>query len=200
MSRSYNQSCSLARALDVLGERWTLLIVRDLLAGPCRFKDLVSGLPGAGTNLISERLKLLESEKIIESYQGTHGVFLYRLTERGEDLREAIVSLAKWGIGLQVKPRNNTVLRGWWNPIAIQARFDPKLAKGLSCVGHINMLGTTTEIVLVKGKLLATNLPKHTPDFTIMTKGDGISKIEIKDLSIQGNGILAKNFLKSLSF
>ncbi|HEX4991950.1 MAG TPA: helix-turn-helix domain-containing protein [Rubrobacteraceae bacterium] len=63
--RIYGQYCAMARALDVLGERWTLLIVRELLTGPKRFKDLLEGLPGIGTNLLAARLKDLEGEGVL---------------------------------------------------------------------------------------------------------------------------------------
>ncbi|HLY28683.1 MAG TPA: helix-turn-helix domain-containing protein [Aggregatilineales bacterium] len=64
--RSYQQFCALAFALDAIGERWTLLIIRELLAGPRRFKDLVDGLPDISTNLLSERLKSLEQQDIVQ--------------------------------------------------------------------------------------------------------------------------------------
>ena len=64
-TRSYNQFCALAYALDTVGERWTLLIIRELLAGPRRFKDLLDGLPDISTNLLTERLKHLEQQGIL---------------------------------------------------------------------------------------------------------------------------------------
>ena len=63
-NKSYNQYCGLAYALDIVGERWTILIIRELMAGPRRFKDLMAGLPGISTNLLTERLKSLEQQSM----------------------------------------------------------------------------------------------------------------------------------------
>ncbi|MEZ5893856.1 MAG: helix-turn-helix domain-containing protein [Parvularculaceae bacterium] len=93
MARTYNQDCILAHSLDLLGERWTLLIVRDLFLGPQRFGDLQAALPGIGANLLSKRLKELEEAGIIEQVNAR-----YRLTETGEKLRPSIRALVKWAI------------------------------------------------------------------------------------------------------
>ncbi len=98
MARTYNQDCILAHALDLLGERWTLLILRDLFLGPQRFGDLQAGLPGIGANLLSKRLKELEEGGLIESVSAGDARGRYRLTETGESLRPAIRSLMKWSV------------------------------------------------------------------------------------------------------
>lgn len=98
-SRSYNQFCALAFALDVVGERWTLLILRELLAGPRRFKDLVDGLPGISSNLLSERLKGMEQEGILcrRVLPPPAGSTVYELTSLGRALETAVLELGKWG-------------------------------------------------------------------------------------------------------
>ena len=96
MARTYNQDCILAHALDLLGERWTLLILRDLFLGPRRFGDLQAGLPGLGANLLSKRLKELDEAGIIVAPGDAGGG--YRLSEMGELLRPAIRQLMKWSI------------------------------------------------------------------------------------------------------
>ena len=103
MARSYNQECVLAYALEILGERWTLLIVRELFLGPRRFADLTAGLPGLGSNLLSKRLKELEALDIIENsiLPGTRGQ--YRLTEYGERLRPTIQAMIRWSVGYLLK-------------------------------------------------------------------------------------------------
>ncbi|MEO1135339.1 MAG: helix-turn-helix domain-containing protein [Pseudomonadota bacterium] len=98
MARTYNQDCVLAHALDLLGERWTLLILRDLFLGPQRFGDLQAGLPGIGANLLSKRLKELEEAGLIESVSAGDARGRYRLTDTGEALRPAIRMLMKWSI------------------------------------------------------------------------------------------------------
>jgi DNA-binding HxlR family transcriptional regulator len=101
-SRSYGQQCGVARALDLLGERWTLLLIRELMRGPKRFKDLQDGLGGIGTNLLSSRLKSLEETGVVErtTLPSTVPVPGYALTARGEALRPALSELALWGFDL----------------------------------------------------------------------------------------------------
>jgi DNA-binding HxlR family transcriptional regulator len=96
MSRTYNQDCVLAYAFDLLGERWTFLIVRELFLGARRFGDLHAALPGIGTNLLSKRLKELEEAGILVS--SGDGRSQYRLTDIGEGLRPALRGLMYWAI------------------------------------------------------------------------------------------------------
>jgi DNA-binding HxlR family transcriptional regulator len=99
--KSYQQYCSIARALDVVGDRWVLLIVRELLAlGPSRYSDLKRGLPGIASNLLAERLKVMEAEGLLERYDAPPpvGTTLYQLTARGRDLQDVLHSLARWGL------------------------------------------------------------------------------------------------------
>lgn len=98
-TRSYNQYCGLAYALDMVGERWTLLIVRELVAGPRRFKDLMVGLCDVSTNLLTERLKSLEQNKIIQRrvLPPPAASTVYELTPLGQALEPALLELGKWG-------------------------------------------------------------------------------------------------------
>ena len=98
--RSYNQYCAVARAMDVVGERWTLLIVRELLPGPKRFKDLLEGLPGIGTNLLAARLKDLEGYGVVRraTLPPPAASRVYELTDLGRSLEPVVMSLARWGL------------------------------------------------------------------------------------------------------
>lgn len=98
-NRSYNQLCGLAYALDVVGERWTLLIIRELIAGPRRFKDLLDGLPGISTNLLTERLKELEENRLLRRrvLPPPAGSTVYELTAIGRALEKTLLELGKWG-------------------------------------------------------------------------------------------------------
>jgi len=106
-SRSYGQMCPIARSLDIVGERWSLLIVRELLLGPKRFKDLLGELPAMGTNRLSDRLKTLEADGILAkaTLPPPGEAHVYVLTELGEGLRQPVVSLAQWGAGLPLDER-----------------------------------------------------------------------------------------------
>src|SRR5919106_2416701 len=98
-ARHYDDPCGVARALDVVGERWTLLVVRELLFGPKRFSDLVRGLPGMSQNVLSQRLRELGDAGIVERRRLGPPVSgqVYELTERGAALRPVVIELARWG-------------------------------------------------------------------------------------------------------
>lgn len=96
-TRSYNLLCPISRALDHVGDRWTLLILRDLHAGPARFKDLQTGLTGIASNLLSARLHALEVSGLIQKNEGKFGVSLYSLSELGERTGQLIFELARFG-------------------------------------------------------------------------------------------------------
>jgi DNA-binding HxlR family transcriptional regulator len=99
--KSYQQYCTVARALDIVGDRWVLLIVRELLAfGPSRYSDLRRGLPGIASNLLAERLRVMEADGLIERFDAPPpvGANLYRLTPRGRDLEDVLHALARWGL------------------------------------------------------------------------------------------------------
>jgi DNA-binding HxlR family transcriptional regulator len=104
--RSYGQFCSVAKALDVIGDRWTLLIVRELLlAGSARYTDLRNGLPGIATNLLAERLRELESHGVLRREEAPPPVAttVFRLTPRGEALRPLLEELFRWGMPLMAE-------------------------------------------------------------------------------------------------
>ena len=96
-SRSYNLLCPISRALDHVGDRWTLLILRDLHAGPARFKDLQTGLVGIASNLLSDRLQALETSGLIQKSQSEFGVSLYSLTAMGAKTDQLLFELARIG-------------------------------------------------------------------------------------------------------
>ncbi len=96
-SRSYNLLCPISRALDHVGDRWTLLILRDLHAGPARFKDLQTGLIGIASNLLSDRLQALEASGLVQKGQSEFGVFLYSMTSKGEKTDQLLFELARFG-------------------------------------------------------------------------------------------------------
>ncbi len=95
--RSYNLLCPISRALDHVGDRWTLLILRDLHAGPARFKDLQTGLKGIASNLLSDRLQALEASGLVQKNQSDYGVSLYSLTAEGEATDHLLFELARFG-------------------------------------------------------------------------------------------------------
>src|SRR5438132_8507698 len=104
--RSYQQFCPAARALDVVGERWSLLVVRDLLTGPKRYTDLQAGLPGIGPNVLADRLRSLEGAGLIAKRRlpPPAASTVYELTELGSGLRPVLTALFGWGLRLVGAP------------------------------------------------------------------------------------------------
>ena len=132
-ARSYDQFCGLAKALDLLGERWTLLVVRELLLGPQRYSDLLEGLPGIGTNLLATRLKSLEANGLVARRRlpPPAASTVYELTERGRALEPAVYELIRWGLDLLAEPGEKDVFRAGWLVTALRAAFRPEMARGV---------------------------------------------------------------------
>jgi len=112
-SRSYGDACGIGRALDVVGERWALLVVRELLLGPQRFSDLRGALPGASSNVVTDRLHELEGHGVIRRRKlvPPAGSWVYELTEWGREIEPALLALGGWGLRVGV-PGPPTTLSG----------------------------------------------------------------------------------------
>lgn len=123
--RSYHQFCGIAKALDIIGERWTLLILRDLLLGPRRYKDFLEGLPGITTNLLAKRLKEMEANGLIQKVVLVSPASgeAYALTELGKDLEPALLALGKWGARYLGSPIKGDTLNIAWGLISLKRRY-----------------------------------------------------------------------------
>jgi DNA-binding HxlR family transcriptional regulator len=123
--RSYQQHCGVARALDVIGERWTFLIVRDLLIGPRRYGELLDGLPGITTNLLAKRLREMARAGLVEKQAGSPpGSFdAYVLTKTGRELEPVIMELGRWGGRLLATPRRGDVRNLGWALLSLKRRY-----------------------------------------------------------------------------
>src|SRR5258708_4159743 len=124
--RPYSQYCAVARALDVVGERWTLLIVRELFFRDSRYSDLQDALPGIATNLLAERLRQLEAEGIIERYEPPSPVraTVYRLPTRGRELGPVLQALVIWGPPLLGRGQRTDAFRTHWLIMALRISFN----------------------------------------------------------------------------
>lgn len=135
VARSYAQHCGLAHALDLVGERWALLIVRELMAGPRRYTDLADGLMTIPSNLLATRLREMEANGVIARRRlapPAASVVVYELTEDGESLGTAVTELARWGMRTLPASTRGRPLRAHWLVLAMRARFDPRAAVGVS--------------------------------------------------------------------
>ncbi len=111
-SRTYGQFCGLAHAMELIGERWALLVIRDLLSGPKRFTDLRNGLPRIPTNILSARLKELEGSGVIQRrlLPRPQGSVVYELTDYGRELEDVVLRLGLWGARTLGQPRPDDVV------------------------------------------------------------------------------------------
>lgn len=166
--RSYSQFCGLARALDVLGERWTLLIVRELLTGPKRFGDLADGLPGIGPNLLSARLKTLEATGAVAKRKlpPPAGSMVYELTERGRNLEPALLELMRWGVELLEERRPEDTFQARWLVTSLKAVFDPERAGDLDATCELHVEGEVVSVHVHDGGLDVEVGPTRRPDVT----------------------------------
>jgi DNA-binding HxlR family transcriptional regulator/putative sterol carrier protein len=130
----YQQYCALARTLDVAGDRWTLLIVRELAPGPRRFTDLLDGLPGVSRNLLTERLRALERAGIISRHELPPPAVrrVYELTDDGRDLATAMAPLIAWGARRIGERTPGDTFRPRWPAVAMAGLADRVAARGVS--------------------------------------------------------------------
>jgi DNA-binding HxlR family transcriptional regulator len=168
--RTYGQYCSISRALDVVGERWALLVVRELLLqGPCRFTDLRNGLPGIASNLLSGRLKELEEAGIVtrEDAPPPVATALYSLTPLGESLEPVLRSLGAWGLHLMTTERADDAFQPQWLAYAAEwfaADGDPS---GPPAVLQLVAGDTAAVVELADGAVHARVGRTPAPDLTI---------------------------------
>jgi DNA-binding HxlR family transcriptional regulator/putative sterol carrier protein len=171
-NRSYNQYCGLAYALDIVGERWTLLIVRELFAGPRRFKDLVDGLPDISTNLLAERLKRLEQQGIINRrvLPPPAGSTVYELTALGRGLERTVLELGKWGSQF-VPPtmEGATVLHLGSYALTPKTFFRPQLAQGLNETYELHVGDEVLQAQIKDGDLQVKQGEALNPDVILHT-------------------------------
>ncbi|KQX53482.1 MULTISPECIES: helix-turn-helix domain-containing protein [unclassified Streptomyces] len=119
--RSYDQHCAAARALDLVGDRWTLLVVRELLAGPRRYTDLHADLPGVSTDMLAGRLKDMEAAELVTRRRlpPPASAYVYELTARGRELLPVLRTLAAWGAPELGEPRPTDAVRAHWYAIPL---------------------------------------------------------------------------------
>jgi DNA-binding HxlR family transcriptional regulator len=131
--RSYDEYCSVAKSLDLVGDRWTLLVVRELsLRGPSRYTDLRNGLPGVATNLLADRLRDLEAAGLVAREEAPPPVAttLFRLTERGAGLKPVLDELMRWGLPLMAEQREEEAVRSHWLAGALEVMLSDRRPDG----------------------------------------------------------------------
>jgi DNA-binding HxlR family transcriptional regulator/putative sterol carrier protein len=169
--RGYQQYCGAARALDVVGDRWTLLIVRELKFGPRRFTDLIDGLPGMSRNLLTQRLRDLERDGVVarRDLPPPAARQVYELTEDGRDLAEAMLPLVAWGARRLGSRKPGESFRPQWAALAMAAFADGDAAKGVTETYEYHVGGLVFHFAVEDGKIGLRQGPAQNPAAVLTT-------------------------------
>jgi len=170
-SRSYGQFCGFARALELVGERWTLLVVRDLVLGPKRFTELRRGLPRIPTNILSARLKELEDAGVLRRRvlpRPAAGV-VYELTGYGQELEDIVLRLGLWGARSLGDPRPDDIVTTDSLILALRATFLPEAAGDLRAGYQLNLGDVVVHARIDQGSLEVGEGPLAGADLVIET-------------------------------
>jgi len=202
--RTYGDPCGVARALDVIGERWALLVVRELLLGPKRFTDLRAGMPNLSPDVLSQRLRDLEQAGVVrrDRLPPPIAAQVYELTDWGRELEPVVLGLGRWGSRAPFPP-GNTTLGADSLIMALKTLYDPGRADGL--VGssfELRLADQRFEARPRDGWLDVARRAATDPDATIATDPGTLERIlwhdhplATEDLSITGNREAAVRFL-----
>lgn len=193
--RSYMQNCSLALALDLVGERWTLLMIREFLTGSKRYRDLTERLPGMGTNLLAERLKSLVEHGLLEKNNNA-----YALTEKGRALEPVCLELVRWNMCYgQAKTANSDdkyLHIPDWDKVALKALFNPRANFDIPCNVRLVMDNHPLQFCLYQQSMDIITQQSHSPDIIINSSQSALRAVQseadwkraLADKTIEVNG------------
>ncbi|MFC4058620.1 winged helix-turn-helix transcriptional regulator [Planomonospora corallina] len=209
--REFGQYCGLARAVEIVGERWALLIIRDLLVGPRRYTDLRNGLPRIPTNILSARLKEMEAAGVVHRrvLPRPDGSVVYELTDYGRDLEEAVMHLSRWGARSLGEPRPGEVVTPASMVLAMRNTFCPAAATGLNARYEVRMGEVVFHVCVADGGLSAGEGPLPDADLVIET-GMAIKALMAGEITpreavatgavrIQGDPVLLERFAEAFA-
>ena len=168
-TRSYGQFCAIAKSLDILGGRWSLLVIRELLYGPRRFVDLSEALPAMGPNLLSARLKELSDAGVItkREIRSPARCLAYELTEMGQGLEEVLLALSRWGRQLLSGIRPDEQFSARWLLLGMRGRFGASSTEGVTEEYEFRVGKETLYARLDDGELSAGDGPAENPTATL---------------------------------
>ncbi|MFB9246929.1 winged helix-turn-helix transcriptional regulator [Sphaerisporangium melleum] len=194
MTRAYDDPCGLARALNLVGDRWALLIVRELLLGPKRFTQLRRGLPGASQSMLTARLAELEEAQVVRRRRlgPPASTWAYELTEWGRELQPALVPLARWGSRSPLTSSAELSVDAL--ALALTTTFDPAAAGDLEVRCQLRLDGDTLLLTIYDGKMDVTRADASDADMVIETSAVGLraltfggASLDAVDATIQGD-------------
>jgi DNA-binding HxlR family transcriptional regulator len=204
--RTYGDPCAVARALDLVGERWALLVVRELLLGPKRFTDLRAGIPNAKPSVLSRRLRELEDGGVLgrRKLGAPTSAWAYELTALGYDLEPVVIALGRWGRRLPAQallPHSVDSL-----VLALKWRFDPDIASGLSGSSELRLANDHYAIDVAAGAIDIRRGQPVSPSFVIETDPETLDRVVFGgrsladalrsgEIAVEGDEELAASFL-----
>ncbi len=211
MSRTYDQYCPVARALELVGERWTLLVARELLLGPRRFTDLMTGLPGISANVLAGRLRDLEEEGMVarRTLPPPAASAVYELTPEAAGLVSVLAAMAEWGMTMLGEPRAHDDVRGEWIVLGLAVTAPaPDVADGTMYELHID--GEMLHVLVRDGNLQPHQGPADAPDAVLTMDATALAdlaagRLEVDDalvagrVTVDGNEDAARRLLTSFS-
>ncbi|MFI9455432.1 winged helix-turn-helix transcriptional regulator [Amycolatopsis sp. NPDC052450] len=179
-ARTYGQFCGLARALEIIGERWSLLVIRDLVLGPKRFDELQHGLPKIPTSILSTRLNELERHGVVQRRvlsQLDAGV-VYELTEYGNDLDQILLQLGLWGARSLTDPAADDLFTLDAAILSLYTTFQPDAGRGIQCSFELHYGDQMiVHAVIDDGAVTAGEGPLPEPDLVIEPRGPVVLKL-----------------------
>jgi len=210
--RTYGDRCGIARALDVIGERWALLVIRELLLGPKRFTDLRAGLPRIGPDVLSERLRDLERNGLVQRRElgPPAAARVYELTERGRGLEPVVLELGRWGSAAPV-PSGDAPLGPDSTMIALKTMFDPAAAGSLDATYTVTLDQHPFAVAVAGGRLEIAHGAAADPDaeldtdprtlVEILWRGASVTDAERSgSLTLDGSRSAARSLLRLFPF
>lgn len=206
-TRTYGDRCGVARALDVVGERWALLVVRELLFGPKRFTDLRAGLPGVSPDVLAQRLRELEASDVVarRTLAPPAGSRVYELTARGRALEPVVLALGRWG-SVAPFPPGDARLGVDALVVALRTLFDPAAAADLAATYELCLGGQRFRARVADGRIELARGEADAPDATIEAEPGPLAAVlwherplaaaeRVGEVAIAGRRSAAKRFL-----
>ena len=206
--RSYDDGCAGAHALDLIGERWALLVARELLLGPKRFSDLRAGLPGISANVLSQRLDELERAAVVRRHKlgPPSGAWVYELTEWGRQLEVVIVELGRWGARSPTLPRE-APRSAVSTMLSLRTLFDRDAARGMTATVELRFGVEAYHATVADGAIAVARGAAKAPDVVVEASPEALAALvydgaslaaaqKAGDVRVAGDKALLKRFLR----
>jgi DNA-binding HxlR family transcriptional regulator len=204
--RTYGDPCGVARALDAVGERWALLVVRELLLGPKRFSALHRGLGAASQNVLAQRLRELEAAGVVHRRRlgPPAGSWVYELTEQGSELEPVLIALGRWGRDRPMTAEAELSVDAL--VLALKTTFDPVAAGDLEASLDLHVDDDQFEVAVTGGRLSITRASARDPDAMLRTDAPTLRELAFRkrrlddaaaagDVAVDGDGAALQRLL-----